>query len=274
MVLGLLLKWILRQPWRLVFTSAGQRRHVLFTRWLIRQMDVVIATTEAVAAHREVPSIVIPHGVDTRRFYPAEDRAAAWREAGLPGSFGIGMFGRIRQGKGSDLFIQAMITLLPRYPGATAVIAGLVAPKYRAFAADLQRKVSVAGLADRIIFLGHLPDNKMPGWFRRVSIYVAPMRREEFGLTPLEAMASGTAIVATRTGAAPQLVAHKVTGILVAPGDLESLTSAIESLLADPGKAESMGREGRVKALRDHDIAAEAAAIEAVYESLWNRSVP
>ena len=69
----------------------------------------------------------------------------------------------------------------------------------------------------------------MPGWFRRVSLYVAPMRHEGFGLTPLEAMASATAVVATSTGAAPMLVEDGETGVLIPPNDLEALVAAIES---------------------------------------------
>jgi len=271
MVLGLVLKVILRQPWRIVFTSAGQRRHVWFTRWLIRQMDAVIATSEVVAAHREVPTTVIPHGIDTVRFCPAHNRQLEWRETRLPGNFGIGAFGRIRPSKGSDLFVKAMIQLLPKYPHATAVLCGAIAPKYSDYAKSLHRQVIEAGLGDRICFLGHLSDDDVPHWFRRVSLYVAPMRREEFGLTPLEAMASGTAVVATRTGFAEKLVADGQTGTLIPPNNLEALVTAIESFIADPEKTEIMGNLGRVKAVQNHNIAVEAMAIEGVYNNLWNK---
>ena len=235
-------------------------------------MDAVIATSEAAAAYLDAPAVVIHHGVDTERFHPAEDRTAAWTETGLPGRFGVGAFGRIRVEKGSDLFVEAMIRLLPNYPQATAVITGLVGAEHQAFASGLKRRVATAGLEHRIVFLGQRPSDEMPVWFRRVSLYVAPMRWEGFGLTPLEAMASGAAVAATRTGAAPQLVADGETGLLVAPDDLEALTAAIESLLADPDRAMAMGRAGRAKALGRHDIDAEAAAIEAVYEAVWAKA--
>ena len=94
------------------------------------------------------------------------------------------------------------------------------------------------------------------------------MRWEGFGLTPLEAMASGTAVVATRTGAAAQLVAEGETGFLVPPGDVDALIAAMEPLLADPERAAQMGARGREKALAQHDIAREAADIIAVYEKI------
>ena len=110
----------------------------------------------------------------------------------------------------------------------------------------------------------------MPEWFRRVRLYVAPMRDEGFGITPLEAMASGAAVVATRTGAAVQLVQDGATGFLAEPDDLDSLIAAIEPLLADPARADEMGRRGRAKALEHHDIDIEAARINEVYRRLWS----
>jgi mannosyltransferase len=272
MIAGLWLRDILRQPWRLVFTSAAQRRHTGFTRALIRRMDAVIATSEAAASYLERPPTVIHHGIDTARFTPASDRAAAWAASGLPGTRGIGVFGRVRENKGTDLFVEAMIRLLPSVPDVTAVLTGLMAPEDAAFAERLRRRIAESGLGERILLLGVRPTDEMPEWFRRVSVYVAPQRWEGFGLTPLEAMASGAAVVATRTGAAPLLVEDGVTGRLVPPGDLDALTDAIAPLLTDTALAERMGRAGRDKAVRAHDIRQEIAAIGAVYESVWRRN--
>ncbi len=99
------------------------------------------------------------------------------------------------------------------------------------------------------------------------------MRWEGFGLTPLEAMASGTAVVSTRTGAAAQLVVDGETGALIPPGDLDGLVRAMEPLLADPEKARAMGRKGREKAVADHDITGEAARIVEVYERVLGVSL-
>ncbi|MBI5100774.1 MAG: glycosyltransferase family 4 protein [Nitrospirae bacterium] len=269
MIVGILLVYLLRQPWRLVFTSAAQRRHTRFTRFLLRRMDALIATSSAAASYLERPSRVIHHGVDTGRFSPAPDRAGEWESAGLPGRFGIGTFGRVRKQKGTDLFIGAMIELLPRYPEWTAVITGLCAPEDSVFVEGLKRRISEAGLLKRILVLGVRPPAEMPLWFRRVTVYVAPMRWEGFGLTPLEAMASGAAVVATRTGAAPLLVDDGVTGSLIEPDSLDALVRALEPLMADPARAVEMGRAGRTRAVDLHDIVAESAAIREVYEKLW-----
>ncbi len=80
---------VLRLPIRIVFTSARIRRHSAFPRWLISRMDAVIATTDEAAGF--VPHVrgVVPHGVDTERFSPAQDRATAWADTGHPGARGI-----------------------------------------------------------------------------------------------------------------------------------------------------------------------------------------
>ena len=70
---------VLRCPIRIVFTSAAQRRHSAYPRWLISRMDAVIATSEAAAAFVPNVQATVPHGVDIERFHPAPDRAAAWR---------------------------------------------------------------------------------------------------------------------------------------------------------------------------------------------------
>lgn len=268
MIVGVLLRYVLRQPWKLVFTSAAQRRHSRFTRFLIRRMDRVIATSPQAASYLEREATVIEHGVDLERFQNLPDKAAAWRDTGLPGSHGIGAFGRVRAQKGSDLFVAAMIRLLPKYPEWTAVITGLEAAEEAGFIRKLKEDIAAAGLQERIRMLGEVPRDEVPLWFRRVSLYVAPMRWEGFGLTTLEAMASGTAVVATRTGASPQIVVENETGNLIPPDDLEALVSAIEPYLADPVLALERGRAGRTAAVRRHDIKAEAVAINAIYHEL------
>ena len=102
---------------------------------------------------------------------------------------------------------------MPKYPDAALVLTGLVTPEFERFKAGLEARIAEAGLQGRILFIGERPSEEMPAWFRRVALYVAPMRNEGFGLTPLEAMASGAAVVATRAGAASVLVADGETGL-------------------------------------------------------------
>ncbi|MES7358587.1 hypothetical protein U6X56_12390, partial [Cutibacterium acnes] len=109
MAAGLWARDVLQLPIRLVFTSAAQHRHGWFPRWLISRMDAVIATTPKAASFVPNTTAVVPHGVDLQRFSPPPDKASAWADSGLPGRYGIGVFGRVRPDKGTDVFVDAMI---------------------------------------------------------------------------------------------------------------------------------------------------------------------
>src|SRR6202165_331430 len=166
MIIGVLLR-SLGWPLKLVFTSAAQRHHTWITRWLIRQMDAIIATNDISASYLKVPATVIPHGVDTDRYAPPPDRAAAFAETKLPGRYAIGCFGRVRAQKGTDVFVDAMCRLLPRYPDFTAVIVGALVPEQIAFGSDLKKRIETAGLQSRIVMTGELPIEEVQRWYQR-----------------------------------------------------------------------------------------------------------
>lgn len=269
MVAGIVLRSVFRAPLHLLFTSAAQRHHKPFTKWLIRRMDAVIATSERSGSFLEVPHVVNMHGVDLDLFHPPVTGDDAFSAAGLPGRHAVGCFGRIREQKGTDLFVDAMIELLPRFPQWTAVITGRVTQENRAFAEQLQARIDAAGLSQRILFLGEVPDVKI--WFRRLTLYVAPSRNEGFGLTPLEAMASQTAAVTSDAGAYAEMVVEGETGAVVPAGDGRALTAAISAYLADPALAEEHGRRAVTHVRERFALPREAAGVARVYERLWGK---
>jgi mannosyltransferase len=267
MIIGVLLK-ALGWPMKLVFTSAAQRRHSSLTRWLINRMDAIIATSELSAGYLTRESTVIPHGIDTDRYAPPADRAAAFAEAGLSGRYAIGCFGRVRAQKGTDVFVDAMCRLLPRYPEFSAVIVGAITLDQTSFANDLKKRIEAAGLSSRLVMTGELPIEQLPRWYRRLTIYAFTSRNEGFGLTLLEAMSSGVALVASRAGAAELVVEDGVTGVLTPPGDVDALVTALEPLLRDPTAAAAMGARARARVVEKFSLDAEANRIAEVYRAL------
>nr|WP_249142190.1 glycosyltransferase family 4 protein [Bradyrhizobium diazoefficiens] len=267
MIAGVVLR-ALGWPLKLVFTSAAQRHHSRITRWLIRQMDAVIATSEISASFLKVKATVIPHGVDTDIYAPPQDRAAAFADSGLPGRYAIGCFGRVRAQKGTDVFVEAMCRLLPRYPDFTAVIVGQVTAEQTAFASELRKRIEAAGLQSRIVITGELPIEQVQRWYQRLTIYAFTSRNEGFGLTLIEAMAAGAALVAARAGAAELVVEDGVSGVLVPPGDADALEAALEPLIRDVAAATAMGARGRARVLERFSLDAEAARIGEVYRPL------
>jgi mannosyltransferase len=207
------------------------------------------------------------HGIDLERFHPPRDPQDEFEASGLPGRYAVGCFGRIRHQKGTDLFVDAMIALLPDHPQWTAIVTGRTTGPHEAFAAGLREKVRQAGLEDRILFLGEVPDIRV--WYRRVALCVAPSRNEGFGLTPLEAMASGAAVVASDAGAYRELIAEGRTGTVVQAGDGDALTEAIRPYLADPEGTAEKGRAGIVHVAEHFPLRREAEGLAAVYERLW-----
>src|ERR1700754_1651272 len=267
MIIGVLLR-ALGWPLKLVFTSAAQRHHSWITRWLIRRMDAIITTSDISASFLKREAAVIPHGVDTDRYAPPADRAAAFAEAALPGRYAIGCFGRVRAQKGTDVFVDAMCRLLPRYPDFTAVIVGQVTAEQTVFANDLKKRIEAAGLQSRIVITGELPIEAVQRWYQRLTVYAFTSRNEGFGLTLIEAMAAGSALVAARAGAATLVVEDGVSGVLFPTGDADALAAALEPLMRDVASANAMGMHGRERVLAQFSLDAEANRIAEVYRRL------
>ena len=267
MIVGVLLK-SLGWPLKLIFTSAAQRHHSWITHWLVRRMDAIIATDPISASYLERAATVVPHGVDTDRYAPPADRAASFAEAGLPGRYAIGCFGRVRPQKGTDIFVDAMCSLLPRYPDFTAVIVGTITAEQTVFANHLKKKIEGAGLQSRMVMTGQRPIWEMPGWFRRLTIYAFTSRNEGFGLTLIEAMSSGAALVASRAGAAELVIEDGVSGVLTPTDDVDALVAALEPLMRDPASAAAMGERARSRVLAHFTLDAEANSIIEVYRTL------
>ena len=121
---------------------------------------------------------------------------------------------------------------------------GLTTVDNRPFVEGLKHEVAAAGLSERIRFLGELPVEDVPRWYQRISIYVFASRVEGFGLTMLEAMAAGDAVVAARAGAAEMIITDGDDGALAAVDDVEALIAALEPLMREPERIEAMGRAG------------------------------
>jgi mannosyltransferase len=267
MVAGILLRDVLRMPMKLLFTSAAQRHHTEFTKWLISRMNHVVVTSVRSGSYLEVPHTVVMHGIDTELFHPPRSDDDLFAAAGLPGKYAVGCSGRVRHQKGTDLFVEAMIALLPHYPLWTAVITGRVTPEHEAFAAELKARIDKAHLSERIQFLGEVDDVKL--WYRRFALFVAPSRNEGFGLTPLEAMASSTAAVTSGAGAYAEMIVSGKTGMVVPAADGEALKNAIEPYLADPARAARHG-ENALAHVTDHfSISNEVEGLNRVYAALW-----
>tara|TARA_R110000851_G_scaffold47105_2_gene114490 strand:- start:1021 stop:1845 length:825 start_codon:yes stop_codon:yes gene_type:complete len=266
---GLALRYVLGKRLKLMFTSASQRRQTGLTRWLIRRMDVVVATSDRTNAYLENPGHVIMHGIDTEGFSPSPDRAALRADLKLPVTATlVGCYGRIRAQKGTDAFVEAMLPVLRANPEVVALVMGRATEKYEAFEQGLKERVRAEAMQDRVLFLPEVPVGDMADFYRVLDLYVAPQRWEGFGLTPIEAMACGVPVVATRVGAFEKLVVQDTTGLLVDADDIPALSDAINSALSDRDRLANWAVAGRSYVMSDFSIEREAAALVKIYRRL------
>ncbi|MDS9466763.1 glycosyltransferase family 4 protein [Paracoccus sp. MBLB3053] len=269
MALGLILRRLLRRRYKLLFTSAAQRAHTGFTRWLIRQQDEVIATSPQAASYLERPATVILHGVDLGIFHPSPEREKIRARLGFaPDDIVIGCFGRVRAQKGVDLLVEAALRLFPARPRARLIFTGRVTADNQKFTDDLKARIAAAGLSDRICFLGEVPWERVVENYQAIDLFAAPARWEGFGLTPLEAMACGVPVVAARVGAFETLIRDGETGSLIPREDIDALTNALAHWFDNDEARQAAGAAARNHVEANHAIEGEARAIVDVYRKL------
>jgi mannosyltransferase len=267
MIAGVLLR-ALGWPLKLVFTSAAQRHHSWITRWLIRRMDAIIATSEISASFLKREATVMMHGVDTDRYAPPADRAAAFAEADCRAA--------TRSAASAGCARKRAPTCSSRRCAGCCRAIRISPPSSSArsraraagFANDLKKRIEAAGLQSRIVITGELPIEEVQRWYQRLTIYAFTSRNEGFGLTLIEAMSVGRALVASRAGAAEFVVEDGVTGVLTPPGDVDALVAALEPLMRDPASAAAMGERAGARVLEKFSLDAEANRIAEVYRTL------
>ncbi len=161
-----------------------------------------------------------------------------------------------------------MCRLLPRHPDFIAVIVGAVTADQLGFANDLKKRIRDAGLQSRIVITGELEIDEVQRWYQRLTIYAFTSRNEGFGLTLIEAMSAGCALVASHAGAAALVIEDGVTGVLIPPGEVDALVAALEPLMGNPASAAAMGVRARERVLEQFSLDAEASRIAEVYRTL------
>jgi mannosyltransferase len=266
LLVGVVLKRLFKVDLRMIFTSSSPRARSKWTRWLIGHCSALVATSARNGAVMppHIPTVVIPHGIDTGTFSPQPPGYF-----GLPDQRLIGCFGRIRQKKGTLDLVQALISVLPEHPSWGAVIMGRVTPAEEQFAASLRAQIKEAGLETRIHIRPEASLGQMPAAYSDLALYVAPSHYEGFGLTPVEAMACGVPVLATKgVGTFDDQVLEQVTGLLVPPSDPAALAAALIAMLSDSEWLAKMASASRAHIVENFAIDGEVAALNTLYQDL------
>jgi len=162
--------------------------------------------------------------------------------------------------KGHDLLIEALADL--RHLRWRLTCAGST-QRSQETAAALRRKIAATGLGERIRMPGELDGAALEQCFGAADLFVLPTRHEGFGMVVAEALAHGLPVLATRTGAIPDLVLPDA-GVVVPPNDARSLRDALSRLLAEPNvlaRFAKGAREARARLPRWSQACADAARI-------------
>lgn len=190
---------------------------------------------------------VVPHGVDTMLFNPADPIA---RE---PVVIAVGSYGR-----DFPTLVAAMEQLWVSLPEARLVLVGT---------AQCTEKYPAPDLRDpRVIYVDGVDDATLVEHYHRSSVAVISALWATANNALLEAMACGLPVVATDVGALSEYLGPDA-GILCPSGDGQAMASALERVLTNPDEAQTMGRAGRARSLQ-YDYAAVATSLRAVYAAV------
>lgn len=194
--------------------------------------------------------VIIPPGVDTKRFKPLEPGETDER-VDVPGRF-IFALSRIDSNKGLDYLIEAFALVRKDSDIHLVIGGGSKNPKQHEIdvLSSLARLVEKLGVKDRVRFTGYIPDELLAPYYRNAALFVLPSKYEPFGMTTLEAMGCGTPVVATRFGGIRDSLKDGVDSLLVDPSDPEELSGAIRSVITDPEKAKALAANG-LKTIRE-----------------------
>jgi len=235
-------------------------RHAAFvatvTDYNVRFLRELTATTPADADKL----LRVYNGVDLSRF-----RATPLLRVGLPLVLGVG---RLIEKKGFTHLIGACQLLAARGREFNCEIIG-----GGELAEALQRQIDTAGLATVVTLRGGVPTEEVARRMREAFVVVLPCvvgndgNVDALPTVVIEAMASARAVVSTRLSGVPEMIVEGETGLLCEPGDTHALADALDSILADPGRAEAMGAAGRKRAESLFDLYTNARTIRDLIRS-------
>jgi starch synthase len=275
-----------RRPWKAEQLGGGYALSGFCERTALEAADAIIAVSAAMRddvldCYPDVDPgrvVVVHNGVDTDEFRPDPGRKALERLGIDPDRPSVVFVGRITRQKGIEHLLAAAAAIDP----AAQLVLFPSAPDTAEVGREMRaRAAELAGSRGSVLWLEEvIPRSELIQVFTHATVFVCPSVYEPFGLVNVEAMACGTAVVASAIGGIPEIVADGETGLLVPfeaamgghpadPGRFASdLAGAVNQLLADPDAARAMGAAGRARVLERFSWSAIAARTMDVYHSV------
>ncbi|HEX6524319.1 MAG TPA: glycogen synthase [Streptosporangiaceae bacterium] len=262
------------RPWKAEQLGGGYAISSWCERVAVSSAAAVIAVSDAMradlmTAYPDIPGeriSVIRNGIDTSE-YAADPATDVLLDCGIDLARPYVIFvGRITRQKGLPVLLRAAAALDPT--AQLVICAGQPdTPELLAEVTEL-----VDGLRETrsgVVWLPRmLAKREVIQLLTHATVFACPSLYEPLGIVNLEAMGCGTAVVASRTGGIPEVVADGVTGMLVPPDDEIALAAALNELIRDPARAAAMGQAGRERAVAEFAWSALAAQTAALYANV------
>jgi glycosyltransferase involved in cell wall biosynthesis len=249
---------------------AGRAARYAFgcARWVTACSDDLARRAIALGAD-ERRMQVVPYGVDAERFRPdAISRTARRTELGLAADTPLVLAaGRLVRKKGFEHLLDACAQLAGRWPTLALVIAG-----GGDLADELRARVEGLGIRGSVRFLGDISQSQVAAWLAAADLVVVPSVRDDAGNVDglpnvvMEALASGTPLVATPAGGIGAVVQDGRTAVIVPERNAAALAEAIDRLLSSPELRAAIGAAARRSAIEQHGWARVAEQFEAIYD--------
>jgi starch synthase len=262
------------RPWKAEQLGGGYALSSWCERTALESAAAVIAVSEGMRAdlldcYPAIPADrvrVIRNGIDTREYAPDSGTDVLERYGADPARPLVVFVGRITRQKGLPVLLRAAARLDPD----TQLMLCAGQPDTAELAAEVTSLVhDLRDSRSGVIWLsGMLARAEVIQLLSHATVFVCPSLYEPLGIVNLEAMACGTAVVASRVGGIPEVVADGETGVLVPPGDPAALAGAINELVRDQSMADAMGRRGRERAIAEFDWAGIARQTARLYAEL------
>ncbi len=238
------------------------------SRFCNRIVVVSDSVGKMLIARDRIPSykiIRLYSGIEPADYNINIDKVRKKKELGLTkDDIVIGAIGRLRQEKGHEYLIKAMVQVSNHLPNVKLLIVGDGHEEEK-----LMGLRDAMGLKDKVIFTGYR--NDVPEILSILNLFVLPSLEEGLPLAVLEAMASGKGIVATRIGGTEELIEDGITGILVPPKDVCSLAQAIYELLKEPDKINRLGKAAQEVVRKKFSRNEMLRNYESLYEELGGK---